>query len=90
MAAASSARRAADLSRQLARMRRSPAGSDGAGALRRVGTTDPFGAERLQAAFAEAPQLEAKELLQKLAKALEAHAQNTPDRDGTFLLVEPA
>ncbi|MEZ6188915.1 MAG: FHA domain-containing protein [Planctomycetota bacterium] len=65
-------------------------GSDGAGALRRVGTTDPFGAERLQAAFAEAPQLEAKELLQKLAKALEAHAQNTPDRDGTFLLVEPA
>ncbi|MCA8920667.1 MAG: SpoIIE family protein phosphatase [Planctomycetes bacterium] len=64
--------------------------SDGAGALRRVGTSEAFGAEQLQATFAAEPQLPAKELLQKLAKALEAHADNAPDRDGTFLLVEPA
>jgi len=64
--------------------------SDGGGAVRKVGTSDPYGTERLIAAFGEDPKLPAKELLQKLVKGLEAHTASAPDRDGTFLLVESA
>ncbi len=60
--------------------------SDGAGSLR-DGAGEPFGAERLAAAFSERATLPTKELARDLAQLYVSHAGPTLERDVTLLVV---
>jgi hypothetical protein len=64
--------------------------SDGVGALRRAGDTDPFGLERLTDAFREVAREPAKELVARLAHTFEEYSNSAPDRDATVVVVSLA
>jgi len=63
--------------------------SDGAGALRQMGGSEPFGVERLQAALSEHAALPPKELSARLVERFEELASGAPDRDATVIVVAP-
>ncbi len=63
--------------------------SDGAGSLRDAGG-EPFGAERLEAAFRENAALPAKELVKALSEVYVSFAAQAPERDVTVMVVAKA
>ena len=61
--------------------------SDGAGSLRKLGGSEPFGAERLRDILAQHSEHPPKTLLANLISAYSEFVGNAPDRDATLLLL---
>jgi serine phosphatase RsbU (regulator of sigma subunit) len=61
--------------------------SDGAGALRQLGGSDPYGAERVSQRLGEHAALEPKALVAELFQDCEKFADERPDRDVTLVVI---